>query len=103
MVHLIFVDCRCFSALLHRSFFLLGLVGYNLKLCAGYFEKIVEDELASRNLEDDSIGYLVEAWSTLKESNCLIFEVKARSCKDFKLYFMRILCNWSQVLDCHIN
>ena len=37
-------------------------------------------------------------WSTWKERNQRIFEGKASSYQDFKLYFLRTLYSWSQVL-----
>ena len=38
-------------------------------------------------------------WSTWKDRNRQIFEGKARSYQEFKLYFLRTLYSWSQVLD----
>ena len=38
-------------------------------------------------------------WCTWKESNQRIFEGKASSLQDCKLYFLRLLYSWSQVLD----
>ena len=37
--------------------------------------------------------------STSKERNGRIFEGKARAIDDFKLYFLRTLYSWSQVLS----
>ena len=37
-------------------------------------------------------------WSTWKERNQWIFEGKAKSNQDFKLYFLRTLYSWCQVL-----
>jgi len=54
------------------------------------------------------IGWLLEIWkmiplaiwwSTWKERNHKIFEDKARSYQEFKIYFLRTLYSWSQVLD----
>jgi len=42
-------------------------------------------------------------WSTWKERNQWIFEGKGRSYQDFKLYFLRTLYSWSQVLGDGIN
>ena len=44
--------------------------------------------LASRNLEDDSVGHMVEY---LEGENQRIFKGKVRSFQDFKLYFLRTL------------
>ena len=52
--------------------------------------------LASRNLEDDSVGYMVE-YQEGEESKD--FERKAMPYQEFKLYFLRTLYNWSQVLE----
>jgi len=38
-------------------------------------------------------------WCTWKERNRRIFEGKGSSLQDFKLYFLRMLYSWSQVLD----
>jgi len=37
-------------------------------------------------------------WCTWKERNSRIFEGKALSYQNFKLYFLRLLCSWSLVL-----
>ena len=42
---------------------------------------------------------LAISWSTWKERNQRIFEGKARSSQEFKLYFLRTLCSWNQVLN----
>ena len=58
-----------------------------------------EDEkvLGFRSLEDDPCGYLVDY--TWKEKNRWIFEGKEMPFQDFKLYFLRTLHSWSQVLN----
>ena len=38
-------------------------------------------------------------WSIWKEGNQRIFEGKVRSYQEFKLYLLRTLCSWSQVLN----
>ena len=37
-------------------------------------------------------------WCTWEERNIWIFEDKALSYQSFKLYFLRLFCNWSLVL-----
>jgi len=59
-------------------------------------EKEIEKVLGSWNLEVGSSSYL---WCTWKERNRWIFDDKASSTQDFKLYFLGTLYSWSQVID----
>ena len=51
-------------------------------------EKKVKEELGPRCLEVEALG----------RRNCQIFYNRARTIYDFKLYFLRILYSWNQVL-----
>jgi len=59
-------------------------------------EKKDEEMLASRNLEDDSVDYMMEY---LEREESVDFRGQARSYPEFKFYFLITLYSWSQVLD----
>jgi len=59
-----------------------------------------EKELGFRSFEDDPYGYLVDY---LERKELAYFEGKLMAFLDFKLYFLRTLYIWSQVLNGDTN
>jgi len=98
-VNHLFIHCGCVSGLWHLSFSLLGVNWVQ--------PHTIKDVLTTRR-RTMKRGWLLGIWkmiplaiwwSTWKERNQRIFEGKARFYQKFKLYFLRTLYSWSQVLD----
>jgi len=73
----------------------LGATSHYQRFVDG-LEENDEEILASRNLKDDFVGHMAEY---LEGEESMNFRGKTRSYQEFKLYFLRTLYSWSQVLD----
>ena len=92
----LFIHCRCVSGPWHVSFSLLGINWVQPYPISDSLEEKDEEMLALGNLEDNSVGHVVEY---LEGEESTDFRGEGWSYQEFKLYFLRTLYSWSLVLD----